>query len=617
MKLNYDRKSKDPTYFIQHGFRIGKKTTTVNVARIGKHSELLAITDDPLQYAKDQVAKYNEQFKNQKVEMSFTVDFDKKLPFSDSLVSDSTALNVGYLFLQAIYHDLEIDSFFDKIAEEYKVQFDCDTINRFVIFSRILWPGSKLYTVRNLSKFYEQPSFEYQHVLRFMDILFDHYDEYMTHLFNASSRIIPRDTSVVFYDCTNFYCEIECEDEDYIDEVTGDFIKGLRKYGVSKEHRPNPIVQMGLLIDRNGIPINMCMNSGSDNEQKSAIPLEKKALQILGEDRRRFIYCADAGLGSYPIRKFNSEGGRAFIITQSVKMLKNIYKQAVFNDFDYKLLSDDTPVSLEKMKTFDRHDPDNLHLYEDKIYKVIEVETLEDVGLYEEKTYKNGNTRMVKSKAVFKQRVIITFSRKMMEYQRTVRNRQIERAEKLLETKDPEEIKKGPNDVRRFIKRTSKEKEPVKYEMDEARVREEEKYDGFYAIATNLQDPAKDIIAIHAGREKIEEEFRIMKSYFDTRPFHHSLRNRIGAHLMFCYTALLIYRILEAKVDNEGTHYTIDNILETLTNMNVNNVQNAYYQAGYTGSQILTALCSAFPALKLDRQYYQASALNKYLKKIS
>ena len=362
MKIWYDRKSKDPTYFVQMGIRNGKKTTTKNVARIGKHSELLKITDDPLSYAKEQVKKYNEEYKNKNcVSLEIKVDFAEKIKATGGTASHSTLLNIGYFFLQQFYHDLKIDSFFESVTADRKNEFDPNLINRFLTYSRILYPDSKLGTHQNLCRFYEQPVIDYVHILRTMDILQEHYDEYISHLFEASCQLVKRDTSVCFYDCSNYYFEVEADDEDYIDEVTGETIKGLRKYGPSKEHRPNPIVEMGLFMDRDGIPLSMCITSGSDNEQTTAIPLEKQLTKMF--KGKKFIYCADAGLGSLNIRNFNSMGGRAFIVTQSIKKLSDTLQQAVFSDTDYHLLSSDEPATMKDMKKFDRHDPKNKDLY--------------------------------------------------------------------------------------------------------------------------------------------------------------------------------------------------------------------------------------------------------------
>lgn len=619
MKLWYDRKSKDPTYFIQKGYRNGKKTTTKNIARIGKHSELLKITDDPLAYAKEQVLRYNEEEKkNNKISLEVKINFAEKIKASDDLVSSTTNLNIGYLFLQQIYHDLEIGAFFKKITQSLKITFDPNTVNCFLTLAKILEPDSKLGTFKHLARFYEQPAFDYVHILRTMDILKEHYDEYITHLYEKSSSIVKRNTAVCFYDCTNYYFEIESPDDDYVDEVTGEFIKGFRKYGLSKQHQPNPLVEMGLFMDADGIPLSMCLTSGSDNEQTTAIPLEERLTKML--QGKKFIYCADVGLGSLDIRRFNSMGGRAFIITQSIKKLSDIMKTAVFNDCDYRLLSTNKPVSINVLKTFDRNDPKNKDLYLDKAYKIIHADKLCDIGFYEEKITKNGRKQIVKAKGTLKQHLIITFSRKTMEYQRFIRNRQIERARKLLIDLDPDTYKKGPHDVTRFIKRTTKTKSGEQatdlYEIDQRVIDEEEKYDGYYVVVTNLDEPAKDILAISSKRYKIEDCFRVMKTNFCARPVYHHNKERIIAHFMICYTALLIFRLLEKKLDAYGTHFTVENIIETLKNMNVANIEDLCYMSTYTCSQTCTALNAVFD-LGLDKKYYQPKELNKKFKKIS
>ena len=628
MKLWFDRKSKDPTYFIQQGFRNGKKTSTRNVKRIGKHSELLAITDDPLAYAKEQVAKYNEEMKNTKVSMDLSIDFDKKVRASDDVVSASALRNIGYYYLQHIYHDLQIGCFFKDVSNDRKIEFDPNLVNRFLTCARILSPASKLRTHVHLTDYYEQPDFDYVHILRTMDLMEENYEEYIRHLYKNSSNVVKRNTSVCYYDCSNFYFEIESPDLDYVDEVTGEVISGFRKYGMSKEHRPNPIVEMGLFMDSDGIPLSMCLVPGNQSEQTTAVPLEKELSHML--KGKSFIYCADAGLGSYHIRNFNSMGGRAFIVTQSIKKLSDILQQAVFNDCDYRLLSSGDPVSLQEMKEFDRKDDANRALYLDKIFKVIPADNLIDLGLYDEKKFKNGKTKQVKVKGLLPQKLIITFSRKMMEYQRYIRNRQIERAKNLLKNIDPETYKKGPNDVTRFIKRNSKgkngEKAVDQYVLDLELIAEEEKYDGFYAVATNLdiaETPAAmktdvgQILDISAQRYKIEDCFRLMKTNFSSRPVYHRNKPRIIAHFMICYTALLIFRLLQKKLDLAGYHFTPNDIVETLQNMQVTDINDLFYTATYEGSQILTALNTIYPLSQLDRKYYQPKDLNKKFKKIS
>lgn len=612
MKLYYDKRLKDPTYYIQQGFRNGKKTTTKNIKRLGKHSELLLITDDPLVYAKNEVKKMNEEYRSGRSEFVVTMDFNERIPSSDSPCSNSTSLNIGYLYLKDIYAKLNLSDFFKSVSSDRKITYDCNKICQFLTYARILDPASKYGTYDKLDTYYEKPQIEYQHMIRFLDILDRNSDKYLKHLFDNSENIVKRDTSVMYYDCTNYFFETEKPDEEIVDEVTGEIILGLRQFGISKENKTSPIVEMGLIMDSRGIPISMCIHPGNTNEQLTAVPLEKEVIKMTGN--KKFIYCADAGLGSYNIRKFNDMGGRAYIVTQSVKKLGQEIKDIVFNDSNYRLLSNDDATTLKEMRTFNKKDANNLSLYNDFAYKVIPANTAMDTGLYEEKVYKNGRTKKVKAKGTLHQYIIVTFSRKMMEYQRTIRERQLERAKKLLRLKDPEKIKKGPNDIRRFLKNTSSD--TANYVLDMDKIHEEEKYDGFYAVATNLDDSAKDILAVAQNRYKIEDCFRIMKTNFDARPVFLRKPERIRAHFLICYTALLIYRLMECKLDDNLTHVTTSNLIKTLRNMNVVNMDDMYYKSIYSGSQALDALERCFE-LQLNRKYYRPSDLNKIVKKFS
>ena len=612
MKLYYDKRLKDPTYYIQQGFRNGKKTTTKNIKRLGKHSELLLITDNPLEYAKNEVKKMNEEYRSGRSEFIVTMDFNERIPSTDSLYSNSTSLNIGYLYLKDIYAKLNLSDFFKSVSSDRKITYDCNKICQFLTYARILDPASKYGTYDKLDTYYEKPQVEYQHMIRFLDILDRNSDQYLKHLFDNSENIVKRDTSVMYYDCTNYFFETEKPDEEIVDEVTGEIILGLRQFGISKENKTSPIVEMGLIMDSRGIPISMCIHPGNTNEQLTAVPLEKEVIKMTGN--KKFIYCADAGLGSYNIRKFNDMGGRAYIVTQSVKKLGQEIKDIVFNDSNYRLLSNDDAITLKEMRIFNKKDANNLSLYNDFAYKVIPANTAMDTGLYEEKVYKNGRTKKVKAKGTLHQYIIVTFSRKMMEYQRTIRERQLERAKKLLRLKDPEKIKKGPNDIRRFLKNTSSD--TANYVLDMDKIHEEEKYDGFYAVATNLDDSAKDILAVAQNRYKIEDCFRIMKTNFDARPVFLRKPERIRAHFLICYTALLIYRLMECKLDDNLTHVTTSNLIKTLRNMNVVNMDDMYYKSIYSGSQTLDALERCFE-LQLNRKYYRPSDLNKIVKKYS
>ena len=600
----YNKNAKDPIYYVQVGIRQGKKTTTKNIARIGKHSELLRDHSDPLAYAREYVRKLNEQ--KEMVDITLYLNFAHKLLPSDDDVSRSLVFNTGYLVLDRIYRDLNIRTVLEKMMSETRATFDLNQIVRFLVFDRILDPGSKLHTVCHLDSYYERPRFDYQHVLRGMDVLSENFDNYICHLYEVSSKIIKRDTTVCYYDCTNYYSEIETADEDTVDEYTGEMIEGFRKYGLSKDHKPNPLVQMGLFMDSDGIPMSMCLTKGNEAETNTVLPLEKKLVRIIKNSD--FIYCADAGLGSYDIRKFNAMGGRRFIVTQSLKKLPDTLKEAVFNDSHYRLLSNGREISIETMKSFDP--ASNLSLYQDRAYKV-EDASKELVMDFPEERIIRGKKKTAKAKATLGQRIIITFSRKSYEYQRKIRAGQIERAKKLLKTSDPEAIKKGANDVRRFIRRKASTKES--YILDEEKIREEEKYDGYYIIATNVYDKSvQEILDISSKRYRIEECFRITKNDFVSRPYYHRLKERIIAHFMLCYTALLIYRLLEVQLDRNGTHFTTRQIIETLKNMNVTDFDGFIYKSLYTDSRTLQAIMKIYP-LKLDHQYYLKTTLDKLI----
>lgn len=621
MKLYYDRKSKDPTYFVQHGIRNGKKTTTKNIYRIGKHSELLKDHPDPLAYAKEVVASYNEQIHSENVDMTLTIDFAEKITnYDNSIASKSTIQNIGYLVPGQIHSLLHLREFFDALKKKTKITFDPYKISLLLSISRIIDPKSKLSTLASLNNFFglSNEPIEYQHILRFMDLLSANYDEYLTTLYNGSNDILKRDNSVCYFDCTNFYFEKETEDDDYVDEITGELISGLIKYGVSKEHRPNPIVQMGLFMDRDGIPLTMCINPGNQNESLCAVQTEEKMLKMF--KNKEIIYCSDGGLGYTNTRKFNDFGGRKFIVTQSIKKLSNEIKSEIFADQAYKLLSDDSPIQLNTLRTLDlksaKDTPEMFHLYNDRAYKIIETSKLVDLGLYEYKEYANGTKRKVKSKGAIKQSIIVTYSRKMAEYQKNIRNRQIERAIALLNSgKDLDELKNNQNDSRRFIKKENSNEKSV-YIINEERIAEESKYDGFYAVATNFINPdVREVMDIMERRYLIEDCFRIMKTNFNGRPIYHYTRKRIIAHFMICYTSLLIYRILETLLNRKGEHYTTLEIINTIKNMNVDNFDDMFYKATYSGSKVLDSFNALF-GQDINKKRYLPKQLNKIYKNI-
>lgn len=617
MKLVYNKKAEDPFYYIQKTVRNGSKTKSVTVRKLGRHSDLVKDHEDPLAYAKEELGKCNEEERKRRAENIISIDreidLDEEIDSTGEADNEDEVVNIGYMFPSYIYSQLELSKFFDKISKERKYEFDCNLINRILTVSRIMNPASKLATIRDLGRYYENPDINYYDCMRFLSVLEENYDDYIGWLYKKSSNIVARDTAVCYYDCTNYYFEIEYPDDDYVDDVTGELIKGFRQYGRSKQHQPAPLVQMGLYMDGKGIPISMCLTEGNVSEQVTAVATEKKMIREFTD--AKLIYCADAGLGSYDIRRFNSFGSRAFIVTQSIKKLSKKLQDAVFNDCDYRRLSTGDKVSLKAVQEFDRHCEENYPLYNDIIFKVIPAQRLQDLGFTETYTDENGNTKERKAKGTLDQYIIVTFSRKTMEYQKTIREKQIERAKKMIKNGSVERKGKTQNDPRRFITDDSNKK--GNYKIDQSVIDEEAKYDGFYAIATNLNayDEYKRIIEINSQRYKIEECFRILKTNFKARPVYESTKEHIIGHFMTCYTALLVYRLMEARINTEEEHYTTDQIIRNLNMMNVVNEDDMYYRATYKAGEINRALNREFP-LELTKKRYLPKDLNKKVRKI-
>lgn len=503
----------------------GKRTTKV-YENIGNEENLKARAGkkDPLIWLGEYVAKLNAEMK-----VKATPVIIKK--YSNRLIDkDKQRLyNGGYLFLQKIYNDLGLDKICENITSRYQFKYDLNSIMSRLVFCRILFPASKLETFKLSNKLIEEPNFELQHIYRALEVICKENDYIQSQLYKNSGKYSPRNNRILYYDCTNFFFEIEQEDD-------------FRKYGPSKEHRPNPIVQMGLFMDGDGIPLAMCMNPGNKNEQGTLIPLEEKILKDF--DLAKLVVCTDAGLASKENRKFNNKENRRFITTQSVKQLKQEYKDWVFEKSGWHI------AGLEgKVIDISKLDED------DEL-----AEKFMNVTFYKE--------RWIKDKDL-EQKMIVTYSIKYRNYQRNIRNAQIQRASKLINSNPKSIGKVRQNDFKRFIETTSKTKdgeiaEEKSYSLNQNIIVEEMKYDGYYAVCTNLEDEPIEIIKANHRRWEIEESFRIMKSEFKSRSVNLSREDRIKAHFLTCYIALTIFRYLEKKL---GDKYTAYEILDTIREM--------------------------------------------------
>lgn len=570
MKLSFNPKSKDPIYYLAKTVRVNNKTRTKNIARIGKHSELLKMYSDPKEYAKNYVIEANQ--KNKKMlEDNFTVQLICKELQDEYRISQSKSYNIGYFYLKSILDKLNLRKFFRAITKDSKLEFSPLLATHFMTYARILDPKSKHGSFDDAKTYYGLEQIQLQHLYRTLDILAKHSVELQTHLFNESQNIVKRDTEVLYYDCTNFYFETNEEDE-------------LIKYGQEKKHRPNPIVQMGLFMDKNSLPLSFSISPGNTNEQVTAIPLEKQIVKNMNV--KEFIYVADAGLNSNQIRLYNSFNNRYFIVTQSLKLLRESDKSLVLtneNWFD--------PITLRSDINLDNLPENDENIY----YKVLIINRPIDIGLRE--TLANGT---IKKKTDFKQNLIVAFSKKQQLFQRQVRERQFDRALKMIKNNQAE--KTTENSPKRFIKVVN-----GKFEIDYQKLEEEKRYDGFYGIVTNLDREPYEIIKIVKSRWQIEDCFKIMKTNFKSRPVYHYKHERILAHFIICFIALLVFRILEYKLNKK---YSINDIIKQLKTMTVSETHNTFFTANYTGSSILKDLDSIFNK-NLELSVYTNLMLNE------
>lgn len=466
--------------------------------------------------------------------------------------------NVGYLFLQKLYNQLKINDICNSIQDKYQFHFDLNEILSYLVFARIIYPSSKLETFKQCQNFIVQPKFKLHDEYRALSYIAENMDYIQEQLFNNSKNVIKRNSKVIYYDCTNYFFEIDEEDD-------------LRKYGISKEHKPNPIVGMGLFMDGDGLPLSCNIYPGNMNEQKTLIPEEAKIVDNFKMDSTKIILCTDAGLASDEIKKFNIKENRGFVITQSLKKLKDEYKQQVFNKSGWRIAND--LRNVYDLNTIENNDELKEKYYDTLFYKIIETET----------------------KSV-KQDLIVTFCFRYYDYNRNIRNNQIERAKKSIETNNVTRKGKNQNDYRRLINSISSTNngevaENKSYLINQELIEEEEKYDGYYALTTNLIGDISEIFKIVKGRWEIEESFRIMKSDFLARPVNLSREDRIKAHFMTCFISLFIYRLLEKKLNNK---YTSSQILETLRKMTMLEQKGLGFEPEYERTNITDELHNIF-----------------------
>lgn len=546
MKVTTSKSKNSESFYITKSYINDRGvSTSTTVRKLGTLAELIIAhgptRDDVMkwarQVAKEETLKYKNETENESVLIKFRSN--KLLNYDQQCFYRG-----GYLFLQYIYYSLHLDKTCRKLAHKYKFQYDINSILSDLIYARVLEPKSKLSSYNTAQEFLEKPNYDIHDVYRALDVIGKECDLIQSEVYKNSNFIKGRNDKILYYDCTNYYFEIEQED-------------GMKKYGKSKEHRPNPIIQMGLFMDGDGLPLAFSLFDGNSNEQTSVKPLEEKITHEFGLEK--FIYCSDAGLGSENIRYFNHIGKRAFIVTQSIKKLPREDKTWALNKNGFRRVSDNEKVDINQIP-------------------------LDDKGLYyKEEPYTTKKLH---------QRLIITYSPKYALYQKKLREQQVERAKKMISSNNVKKQHKNPNDPARFVANIAVtpdgEKADIKYHLDTSKIDDESQYDGLYAICTDLlDDDVNSILKVSEGRWQIEECFRIMKTDFSARPVYLRDETRIKAHFLICFLALLEYRVLEKQLNNQ---YTCEEILSALRDMNFAAIQEQGFMPLYSRNMLTDLL---------------------------
>ena len=564
-------KGNKDVYITQSYRKENGKTSSRIYKKLGKYNDLLEqfsgdeqkMMDWARQEAEKETILYNQQ--KEKISVSFS-------PFARIPLEEARLFNVGYLFLQQICSELRLGNICRNIRNHHKFTYDLHAILTDLIYSRILSPSSKLSSYAYCKSLLEPPKYSLQNLYRSLSVLAEESDYIQEELYKNSNFVHPRNSRILYYDCTNYYFEIESEEE-------------MKKYGKSKEHRPNPIVTMGLFMDADGIPLAFDLFPGNQNEQLTLKPLETKVIRDFGCSE--FIFCSDAGLGSQRNRFLNSFGNRAYVITYSLKKMNREEREMALLPTQFRIPGSNKPIDL---RTLDESDPE--------VYNTI---------YYKEYPIVTGD---------MDETVIITYSPKYKAYQQKIREGQIQRAMKMMQSPGKSRKGKNPNDPARFIQKTSVTEDgeiaqKCIYELNEERIREEALYDGFYAVVTNLEGDIREIININKRRWEIEKNFRIMKSEFEARPVFVRREDRIRAHFLTCHISLLVYRLLEKKL---GEEFTCSQILETLRGLNMTLLsKDSGYIPSYKRTKLTDALHNAF-GFRTDYEFISKSSMRSIIK---
>ena len=651
MYAHFTETKKGTWAYIQKSTRIDGKVKTLTLKRLGLLSDIQEKYScaDPRQWVIDLAAKMTQEERDGNAAVS--VEFH---PARRVKAGERPLRNGGDLMLIPLYNRLGMPLICKEIAKGSRVKYDLDEILRTLVTSRLLFPASKAKTFDLAKGMVKPPKFGEHDMYRALSLLAGHIDDIQAKVYKNSCRFMERKTRVIYYDCANYFFEIEDNDRDYIDTETGEIITGLRKRGKSKENRPNPIVQMGMFMDMDGIPLAFVIFPGNESEQTSLQPLERVLDSKFG--LTDFIVSTDAGLGSEDNRRYNMAEGRGYICVQSLPSLKGA-DQAMALDpkgwhiahchddnrrrvLEESYLDDNGVFDLDTLREGAReHDAEHAA----DIRKGIRKRMLQDIIFFreiivdKEQKYPNpqwekmekehpgekhhdadGKTVPKERKSVRPERLIVTYSHDFDLYLKYKREERLRTAEKIVRDKQTKS-RQSQQDPRRYVTTTYTTPSgeiAVKMEMaiDKDMVKQEERFDGFYAYGTSLDDDAVDVLRARSFHYEIEHLFRTTKTFLDARPVYLSRQDRIKSHFLICFLSMVIVKILQRQLieANPGAYrdqpLTIDSLVETLQNLRFGAIPGNNYIPMFTRTE-LTDQLQQLVGLQLDNEIISSRAM--------
>ena len=526
-----------------------------------------------------------------------------KIDLNTELTTDTDEIkNIGYVVFKYIYKELELDKFWKIISSKYEIEYDLDKIFQLMVFSRILFPASKKKTYENKNIFFESfDGFELEDVYRSLDIFGEHEEELQKWIYDHSVTKYHRDFSATFFDCTNYYYDISKPDIDDMDDDGNLILKRYRKYGPEKNHRKDPIVELGLLMDNTGIPLAYDLFPGNESEKVHMLPIINRARSQYGFGRT--IVVADRGLNtSDNIFMLNGKNNTehnprdGYIYGQSVRGADKEFKEWVLNQDEYK------NTKIEENDTDDETSMNGIFRHKSRIYpKKIFI------------TREKNDGSIVKQSITVDQKQMVYYSEKYKKKQKLERDRAVERAVDLIahpKKYDKVSAKGASGYVMNLSFTQDGEIVNKKLALDTEKIAEEEKYDGYYSIVTSeLKMDDIEIREKYRGLIRIEDTFKITKSEFDTRPIYVRTNEHIDGHFTTCFTALVLIRLLQVKLENR---YTVGKLLTSLKKCNCAHIDSNYHQFFYY-DEILENISKKY-SIELSKKYRTANEIRRLLK---